>query len=78
VTPGGVNEGLVDVDASDDAGAQRLSDGDGEMAVIGADVEDLTAGEDGGWEGVEAEEGPFIVVMVVVSVSRSHIYILIS
>lgn len=54
-------------------GVERLGDGDGKMAVISADVEDLALSEDGGWKGVKAEERPFIVIMMVVSVSGSHI-----
>lgn len=78
VAPGSINEGTVDVDAGDDSGGERLGDGDGKMAVVGADVEDETVSEDGGWEAVEAEERSFIVVMVVVSVNRSHIFMIYS
>jgi hypothetical protein len=73
VSPCSINERIVNVDAGDGAWVEGLCDSDGDMAVVGADIEHGLAPEEGVWEGIEAEERAFFVVMEVVSVDWSHI-----
>jgi hypothetical protein len=70
--PGGFNERRVDVDADDGPGAEIRGDGDGNVTVVAADVEERVAPDEGVWEAIEAELRAFFVVVRIISVDWSH------